>query len=256
MTFDGRAPGTPAAAWSADPRFRDLPALALRRTGRTVVVAAHPDDETLGAGGILAELADAGCPAEVVIVSDGGASHPGSPTLDPEALVGRRWAEVVEAVHVAVAGLTDHDAGAPGRWSARGARRHRGRPAGAADRRLPGRPARRDVAGRRPPGPPDRRRGLRGAGRRARLHVPGVPDLAVALGRPRTTPGCRGTGSAWSSWRTGRWSASTGRSRRTPPRSRRCPRTRATRRRCTRRSCGRSTATSRSSSPRSPRGPP
>ena len=56
MTFDGRAPGTPAAVWSADSRFRDLPALALRRTGRTVVVAAHPDDETLGAGGILAEL--------------------------------------------------------------------------------------------------------------------------------------------------------------------------------------------------------
>jgi LmbE family N-acetylglucosaminyl deacetylase len=100
VTFDGRAPGTPAATWSADPRFRDLPALALRRTGRTVVVAAHPDDETLGVGGILAELADAGCPAEVVIVSDGSASHPGSPTLDAEALAGRRRAEVVEAVHV------------------------------------------------------------------------------------------------------------------------------------------------------------
>ncbi|MDQ0372357.1 PIG-L family deacetylase [Cellulomonas humilata] len=100
VTFDGRAPGTPAEAWSADPRFRDLPALALRRTGRTVVVAAHPDDETLGVGGILAELADAGCPAEVVIVSDGSASHPGSPTLDPDALAGRRWAEVVDAVHV------------------------------------------------------------------------------------------------------------------------------------------------------------
>lgn len=100
VTFDGRAPGTPAAAWTTDPRFRDLPALALRRTGRTVVVAAHPDDETLGAGGILAELADAGCPAEVVIVSDGGGSHPGSPTLDADALAGRRWAEVVEAVNV------------------------------------------------------------------------------------------------------------------------------------------------------------
>lgn len=100
VTFDGRAPGTPAAAWTADPRFRDLPALALHRTGRTVVVAAHPDDETLGAGGILAELADAGCPAEVVIVSDGGGSHPGSPTLDEDALAGRRWAEVVEAVNL------------------------------------------------------------------------------------------------------------------------------------------------------------
>ncbi|WP_162251716.1 PIG-L family deacetylase [Cellulomonas sp. Root137] len=100
MTFDGRAPGTPADTWFADARFRDLPALALRRTGRTVVVAAHPDDETLGAGGILAELADAGHPAEVVVVSDGSASHPGSPTLTPEALVGVRSAEVREAVRL------------------------------------------------------------------------------------------------------------------------------------------------------------
>lgn len=100
MTFDGQAPGTPADAWSADARFRDLPALALRRTGRTVVVAAHPDDETLGAGGILAELADAGHPAEVVVVSDGSASHPGSPTLTPDALVEVRSAEVREAVRL------------------------------------------------------------------------------------------------------------------------------------------------------------
>ena len=35
-----------------------------------------------------------------MIVSDGGASHPGSPTIDADALAGRRWAEVVEAVHV------------------------------------------------------------------------------------------------------------------------------------------------------------
>jgi LmbE family N-acetylglucosaminyl deacetylase len=100
VTFDGRAAGTPASVWSADPRFRDLPALALHRTGRTVVVAAHPDDETLGAGGILAELADAGHPAEVVVVSDGGASHPGSPTLGPDALVERRRVEVLDAVRL------------------------------------------------------------------------------------------------------------------------------------------------------------
>ncbi|WP_421735903.1 PIG-L family deacetylase [Cellulomonas sp.] len=100
VTFDGRSPGTPADAWSADARFRALPALALRRTGRTVVVAAHPDDETLGAGGILAELADAGHPAEVVVVSDGSASHPGSPTLTADALVEIRSTEVREAVRL------------------------------------------------------------------------------------------------------------------------------------------------------------
>jgi len=100
VTFDGRAPGTPAAVWSADERFGALPALALRRTGRTVVVAAHPDDETLGAGGLLAELSDAGHPAEVVVVSDGSASHPGSPTLGPSDLVARRRAEVLDAVRL------------------------------------------------------------------------------------------------------------------------------------------------------------
>lgn len=115
VTFDGRAHGTPADVWSADPRVRDLPALALRRTGRTVVVAAHPDDETLGAGGILAELADAGHPAEVVVVSDGSASHPGSPTLAPDALVQVRSAEVREAVRVlspdSLVTLLDHPDG-------------------------------------------------------------------------------------------------------------------------------------------------
>ncbi|MBO9553517.1 bifunctional PIG-L family deacetylase/class I SAM-dependent methyltransferase [Cellulomonas sp.] len=95
VTFDGRAPGTDPAVWTA--RFDDLHALALP-TGRTVVVAAHPDDETLGAGGLIATLAARGLPPEVVVVSDGSGSHPGSPTLDPQALAVRRRAEVVAAV--------------------------------------------------------------------------------------------------------------------------------------------------------------
>lgn len=98
MTFDGRAAGTPADTWSADPRFRELHALPRPAGGRVVVVAAHPDDETLGAGGLLAELAATGRPAEVVVVTDGAASHPGSPTVGPEALAVRRAAEVRLAV--------------------------------------------------------------------------------------------------------------------------------------------------------------
>ncbi|MBO3095593.1 PIG-L family deacetylase [Cellulomonas dongxiuzhuiae] len=98
VSFDGRAAGTPPDVWDA--RLAALPTWPLPRAGRTVVVAAHPDDETLTAGGLLAELAAAGRPADVVVVSDGAASHPGSPTLDPTALARRRVDEVRHAVEI------------------------------------------------------------------------------------------------------------------------------------------------------------
>ncbi|MFC0712940.1 PIG-L family deacetylase [Cellulomonas biazotea] len=98
VRFDAREPATtPASAWSDDPRWAELPALPLP-TGRTVVVAAHPDDETLGVGGLLAELATRGPAPEVVVLTDGAASHPGSPTLTPDDLVRVRADEVREAV--------------------------------------------------------------------------------------------------------------------------------------------------------------
>ena len=46
-------------------------------TGRLVVVAPHPDDETLGAGGLMHDLAKRGWDVQVVVASDGSASHPG-----------------------------------------------------------------------------------------------------------------------------------------------------------------------------------
>ncbi|WP_273653205.1 PIG-L family deacetylase [Cellulomonas fimi] len=100
VAFEGRdAPAAPADAWAADPRWPDLPALALP-TGRTVVVAAHADDESLAVGGLVAELAARGNPPEVVVLTDGAASHPGSPTHAPAALVERRAAEVRAAVAI------------------------------------------------------------------------------------------------------------------------------------------------------------
>lgn len=98
VTFDGRTAGTPSHVW--DEPLAALPAWPLPRDGRTVVVAAHPDDETLTAGGLLAELAAAGHPADVVVVTDGAASHPGSPTLGPTALARRRVEEVRAAVEI------------------------------------------------------------------------------------------------------------------------------------------------------------
>ena len=43
---------------------------------RVVVVAPHPDDETLGFGATAAAAAGRGIPVQVVSVSDGGAAHP------------------------------------------------------------------------------------------------------------------------------------------------------------------------------------
>ena len=65
-------------------------ALAL---GRTAVVAPHPDDESLGCGGLLALLAAAGVPARVVVATDGTRSHPGSATHPAPVLRALREAE-------------------------------------------------------------------------------------------------------------------------------------------------------------------
>jgi len=97
VTFDAARPGTSAAEWTADPRLAALPTLDLRDIDRVVVVAAHPDDETLGAGGLIAHAAAHGIPVTVVVVTDGAASHPGS-TTSAEALVATRAEEARVAV--------------------------------------------------------------------------------------------------------------------------------------------------------------
>lgn len=99
VTFDATLPGTPAATWEREFAERSLPPLELD-ADRIVVIAAHPDDETLGAAGLIAEAAARGIPVEIVVVTDGGASHPGSPTHRPEQLVDARAAEVRAAVEV------------------------------------------------------------------------------------------------------------------------------------------------------------
>jgi LmbE family N-acetylglucosaminyl deacetylase len=46
--------------------------------GGLVVIAPHPDDESLACGGALAQASERGRPARVVVVSDGAGSHPAS----------------------------------------------------------------------------------------------------------------------------------------------------------------------------------
>ena len=98
MSFDAAQPGTTAAEWAGDTRLARLPALDFDGVDRVVVVAAHPDDETLGAGGLIAEASRLGLPVTVVVVTDGAASHPLSPTTSPARLRDLREIEAREAV--------------------------------------------------------------------------------------------------------------------------------------------------------------
>lgn len=61
---------------------------------RLVVLAAHPDDEVLGAGGLMASAAAAGVDVVAICMSDGSGSHVGSRTLSPEQLSSRRHVEL------------------------------------------------------------------------------------------------------------------------------------------------------------------
>ncbi len=110
VSFDHRDVGTLEADWERSGRLgtlepldvSGLESLAARSALRVVVLAAHPDDETLGAAGLVARLARAGARVSYVIASDGEASHPDSPTTSVDALVRARRQELLSAVqHVA-----------------------------------------------------------------------------------------------------------------------------------------------------------
>ena len=62
-----------------------------------VVVAPHPDDESLGCGGLIAQARAQGLPVRLIVVSDGCGSHPNSRTYPPERLRGLRERETVAA---------------------------------------------------------------------------------------------------------------------------------------------------------------
>ena len=80
--------GTPEHAWLGWQTLRTLPELTPRRR-RVLVVAPHPDDEILAAGGLLVELAARGAEISVLALTDGEASHPRA-AIDPGVLGPRR----------------------------------------------------------------------------------------------------------------------------------------------------------------------
>jgi len=98
LTVDRAHLGTPEEAWQASGRLGTIAPLALRAWRRVVVVAPHPDDEILGAGGLIGTLTAGGTPIEIVAVTDGEGSHPGSRVAAAVDLPARRAAERAEAL--------------------------------------------------------------------------------------------------------------------------------------------------------------
>ena len=93
-TIDTTQPGTSPEAWA--PITASMPRMGMSdlMAGRLVVVAPHPDDETLGAGGIIYEVAQQGVPIVIVSVTDGEAAA----TADTHRLGSRRLGEVRSAL--------------------------------------------------------------------------------------------------------------------------------------------------------------
>ena len=88
-----RSPASPFGAVASLPlRSLDLPLAPV------LVVAPHPDDETLGCGGAIAQLRSQGYPVQVLVVSDGTQSHPRSQQYPAPRLRQVRQAETLAAL--------------------------------------------------------------------------------------------------------------------------------------------------------------
>jgi LmbE family N-acetylglucosaminyl deacetylase len=89
--------------------MRSMPyvSLDIMLTGRpALVLAPHPDDESLGCGGFIAAASMVGLPPLVLIVTDGAASPPGSRRFPPAVLRTLREQEAAQAV--SCLGLPSH----------------------------------------------------------------------------------------------------------------------------------------------------
>ena len=94
------ASGTDERLWAAWPWLSTLPGAGLARLsglGSAVIVAAHPDDEVLGIGGLISMLAASRARLRLVAVTDGERSHRGHAA--PASLARRRTVETAAALH-------------------------------------------------------------------------------------------------------------------------------------------------------------
>ena len=90
--------GTPEARWRAAGVLDRIPVIGTPRERHVLVVAPHPDDEVLGAGGALRLVAAAGARIDFLAVTDGEGSHPGLSPAGRAVLARRRATERDEAL--------------------------------------------------------------------------------------------------------------------------------------------------------------
>ncbi len=101
VTEGGHGPPiTPPEAWTEAMRTRRLPHFDPAAHRRVVVVAAHPDDETLGAGGVLHAMLRAGAVISLVVATDGEAAYPGLSADGRRELAAVRRQELEAALRV------------------------------------------------------------------------------------------------------------------------------------------------------------
>jgi LmbE family N-acetylglucosaminyl deacetylase len=78
---------------------RGVDVTSVTTTVPCLVLAPHPDDETLGCGATIARKRAAGTPVRVIVAADGRSSHRSS-VIGPDDLAARRAGEVVDACGV------------------------------------------------------------------------------------------------------------------------------------------------------------
>ena len=97
MTLPTRPEGALiAAAADASP----IPIDMLAPSGGLLIIAPHPDDETLGCGEALAAASEAGREIGLILLTDGEGSHRNSKTYERDALVRLRREELGSALAI------------------------------------------------------------------------------------------------------------------------------------------------------------
>jgi LmbE family N-acetylglucosaminyl deacetylase len=89
-----------SATLLADPTALPLREISTINRQRVLIVAPHPDDETLGCGGSISLLCRKGYHVKVLVISDGTGSHPNSQKYPAPVLQSIRSQETITALAI------------------------------------------------------------------------------------------------------------------------------------------------------------